>query len=127
GERGPIDRVHGDVAGRATARPDPFAVEEHGRVVLLPFADHDLPVEVDGAEKGAHGVDRSAVGLLLGTAADERDGTDGRGLRRTDELQGEVTVGAKRAEIGCEAHHEGQPRAAARRDSRFCTCVQRKI
>ena len=109
GERGAVDRVDGDVAGRRRAVADVLAVEEHRRVVLLALADDDDAVEVDGAEELAHRVDRGAVGGVLVAAADERNGADRRGLGRTHELHAEVAVGVEEEGAGFGSRHASDP------------------
>ena len=69
------------------------------------LADHDTPPEVDRAEERAHGVDRGAVGCLLGTAADEGHRPDRGRFGRADQLHREVAVGTKRAQITSQTHH----------------------
>src|SRR3712207_7208665 len=70
-----------------------LAVEEHRRLVLLPLADHDDPVHLDGVEHQSHRVDGRLVGALLLAAADpprrrhRRRLGDARSEEHTSELQ----------------------------------------
>ena len=93
GQRGAVDRVHGDVDLGAGAVADPLAVEEHRGFVLLALADDDDAVHRDGGDEGPHGPDGGAVRAVLVAAADPAAGGHGGGLGDPDELQGEVAVG----------------------------------
>ncbi len=104
-ERCAVDRVDRDVALRPGSGAHDLAVEEHRGVVLLSLADHDPPLERDGAEEGAHRVDRRAVGGLLRSASDEGHGTDRSRFGRTHQLHCEVSVGMQGAQIGRKTHH----------------------
>ena len=65
GQRGPLQRVDGDVDARRAAVADLLAVVEHRRLVLLALADHDDAVHRHRVEHQAHRVDGRAVGALL--------------------------------------------------------------
>ena len=78
--------------GRAV--PDPLAVEQHGRFVLLALADDDDAVHRDGVEHDAHGVDGGPVGAVLVASAHPAAGGQGGGLGGAHELEREVAVGA---------------------------------
>ncbi|SBS70173.1 hypothetical protein MIPYR_10326 [uncultured Microbacterium sp.] len=119
GQRGPVDRVDGDVALRPASGTDVLAVEEHRRVVLLALADHDEPVEVHGGQERPHRVDGGTVGELLLAASDERDRADRRGLRGPDELESQVAVRMKRAHVCSQAHHVASLRPAPGPDEGF--------
>ena len=104
-ERGPVDRVDGDVALRTAAVADVLAVEQHRRFVLLALADHDRAVEVDGGEERPHRVDRRAVRVLLRTAPDEGHRADRRGFGGAHEFECEVSVGMQRTHVRGQTHH----------------------
>src|SRR5205823_5359866 len=89
-----------------------LAVEEHRGLVLLALADHHHPVEVHGGQERANRVHRRAVRGELVALADERHRTDGGGLGRSYELEGEVPV-RLRHEIHTIGHW-GPPRSALR-------------
>ena len=105
-QRGAVDRVDGDVALRARAVADLLAVVEHRGLVLLALADDDDAVHADGADQGAHRVDRRAVAAVLVAAADPAAGGHGGGLGDPDQLEGEVAVG--RRPVGAEAAGRGR-------------------
>ena len=95
-ERGAVDRVHGDVGLGRGAVPDPLAVEEHRRVVLLPLADDHHAVHGDRRQHDAHGVDRRTVRPFLVAPAHPPGRGQRRGLGDPDEFHGQVAVGCLR-------------------------------
>jgi hypothetical protein len=109
GQRRSVDRVDGDVAGRAAAVADVFAVVQHGGFVFFALTDHHNTVEVDGAEELAHRVDGGFVGGVFVAAADERHGTDRGGLGSSDELHCEVAVGVEIQVSVVSTCHCGHP------------------
>ena len=96
GERGAVDGVDGDVGERRGAVADALAVEQHGRFVLLAFADDDDAVHRHRGEHGAHGVDGGAIGAVLVAAADPPGGGECGRLGDTHQFEREVAVGLLR-------------------------------
>ena len=92
-QRRAVDRVDGEVARRAVAVADLFAVVEHRRVVLLAFADHHDAAHGHRVDQLAHGVDGGAVAALLVAAAHPATCRHRAGLSDSNELEGEVAVG----------------------------------
>ncbi len=93
------------------AGADLLAVEEHRRLVLLPLADHDDAVHLDGAEHQPHRVDGGLVGLLLLAPPDPAGRSERRRFGDADELEGEVAVGgggAHRADHSIRAWCRGR-------------------
>ena len=88
----PLERVDGDVDLRAAAVADLLAVEEHRRLVLLAFADHDDAVHPNRVEHEPHRVDRRRVGLLLLAPPDPAGGRERRGLGDADQLEREISI-----------------------------------
>ena len=91
-QRGAVDRVDGEVAFRAVAVADVFAVVEHRRVVLLAFADHHDAAHRHRVHQLAYRVDGRAVAALLVAAADPAAGGHGAGLGDPHQLQGQVAI-----------------------------------
>ena len=105
-ERGTVDWVDRDVAVRPVAGANMLAVVEHRRVVFLALADDDEPVEVDGAQERAHGIDRCAIGGQLVAAADVGHRANGGSLGRAHEFHAEVAVWVEVNGGCCCAGHE---------------------
>ncbi len=101
-QRGAVDRVDGEVALRAVAVADLFAVVEHRRVVLLALADDDDAAHRHRVDQLAHRVDRGAVAALLVAASHPAAGGHRAGLGDPHQLQGQVAVRglAARARVG---------------------------
>ena len=90
---GAVDRVDGDVAGRAGAVADLLAVEQHRRVVLLALADDHHAAHRHRVDQHPHRVHRGPVGPVLVTAAHPPGGGHRRGLGHPGQLEGQVAVG----------------------------------
>ena len=93
GQRGAVDGVDGDVGGRPGAVTDRFAVEEHGRFVLLALTDDHDAVHGHALERDAHGVDGGAVGAFLVPPTHPAGAGHGGGFGHPDDVEGEVAVG----------------------------------
>ena len=88
-----VDRIDRDVHRRRLSGTDVLAVVEHRRFVLLPLADDDDPVDGDGVEHQAHGVDGGSVrGVLVAAPHPARCRKGGR-LRASNEVEGKVPIG----------------------------------
>ena len=83
-ETGPVNRIDGHVHLGTRPAPHSLAVVEHRRVVLLTLSDDDDPVDVEGGEMGAHGVDRGSVDGVLVPASLPTGGGHGGGLGHPD-------------------------------------------
>ncbi len=71
-----LQRVDGDVDGRdvlpfLAGLADPLADVEHRGLVALALTDDDPPCELDLVHRGAHGLRRRRVGLVLGATTHE--------------------------------------------------------
>ena len=97
---GALERVDGDVDLGRRAVADALAVVEHGRLVLLPLADHDDAVHAHALEHHAHRVDRRLVGRLLVAHTGEPSRRERRVLGDAHELEGEVAVGPASCRVG---------------------------
>jgi hypothetical protein len=83
-------------SGRRRRRPlaaPLLAVEEHGRLVLLAFADHDDAVHRDGVDHEAHRVHGRRVGGDLVAATHPAPGRERGRFGDADEFHGQVAVG----------------------------------
>jgi hypothetical protein len=89
---GAVDRVDGEIAVRAVAVADFFAVVEHRRVVFLAFADHDDAAHRHRVHQLADRVDRCAVTALLIAAAHPAACGHGARFGDPDQLEGEVAI-----------------------------------
>src|SRR5262249_38805535 len=87
-----VDRVHGDVTGRAAAVAYLLAVVEHRRLVLLTLADYHDAVHRDGVDEQPHRVHRGPVGAVLVSPADPPGGRHRACLGDPDQFQGQVPV-----------------------------------
>ena len=70
GQRRALERVDGHIDNRWLSRADLLATVEHRCFVLLPLADDDRAVHLDGREHVAHRIDRRLVCGDLVTTAD---------------------------------------------------------
>ena len=119
-QRGAVDRVDGEVAVRAVAVADLFAVVEHRRVVLLALADHHDAAHRHRVHQLAHGVDGRAVAALLVAAADPATRGHRAGLGDPDELEGEVAVRGFTTRTCSHGCRLSQKRVAARELGYWC-------
>ena len=101
GQRGAVDRVHGDVDGGPT-RTDLLTVEQHRGFVLLALADDDDALHGDGVENQAHGVDGRAVGTVLVSPTKPAAGCQRRSFGSTGQVHGQVAVG----QLGGDFHQK---------------------
>ena len=92
-QAGAVDGVDRHVHDGAGTVAHLFAVEQHGRFVLLALADHDGAVHAHSVHEGAHRVDGGAVGPVLVAEAHPAAAGDGRGFGNADELECEVAIG----------------------------------
>ena len=84
-----FERIDRDIHLGAVPVSDPFADEQHRRLVALALADHDGAVDRQLVELAAHGVHGSLIGGLLVAAATEPRRGDGGALGHTHEFQGQ--------------------------------------
>ena len=108
---GAVDRVDGEIAVRAVAVADLFAVVEHRRVVLLALADDHDAAHRHRVDQFAHGVDGGAVTALFVPAADPPACGHGTGLGDPDQFEGEVAVRGLASLGGRLAHGRDCPRS----------------
>ena len=73
--------------------PEPLAVEEHRRFVLLALADDDDAIHLDGVQDEAHRIDRCLIGRDLLAAAHPPTGRQRRGLGHAHQVEGKVSIG----------------------------------
>jgi hypothetical protein len=71
-----------------------FAVEQHGRLVFLPFPDDDDALHGHRANELAHGVDRCTVRPDLVPTPHPAARGHGGGFGHPHKLEGEVAVGS---------------------------------
>src|SRR6218665_386895 len=93
GERRSINGIHRNITGRTSAITHPLTVEQHWRFILLSLANNDHPVKINRTEKCPHGINRGGIRGELVTATNPRIRTDGRSLRRSDQLDRNIPVG----------------------------------
>ena len=91
-QRGAVDRVDGEVALRAVAVADLFAVVQHRRLVFFALADDHHAAHRHRVDQLADRVDRRAVAALLVAAAHPAAGGHGAGLGDPDQFHGQVAV-----------------------------------
>ncbi len=89
---GAFHRVDGDIDVRRRAVAQLLADIQHGRLVLLAFADHDHTVHVNAVQCVAHRIDRRLVGpMFIATAHPPTCPQRGR-LGGTYELEANVAL-----------------------------------
>ncbi len=94
-----------------------FAFENAGRVVLDPFADHDLAADVHEIEHPADGVARGRVGQFLLAAAEPLERIQGRGFAGADKIEFDDAFDVV-VFLAREARHGSILNAAARENKR---------